>query len=103
MDEDEAVKARRSVDVLWQDYGERGTFWFHALAHDAALAIRAAYGTLPSLSADDATECAVAANTIADHYAALFAICPTAAAAHVPDGVPHARLRTNRRHQGASR
>ena len=29
MDEDEAVKARWAVDVLWQDYGENGPFWFH--------------------------------------------------------------------------
>ena len=33
MDEDEAVKARPAVHVLWLDYGQRGTFWFHALAH----------------------------------------------------------------------
>ena len=114
MEEEEAVKARRAVDVLWQDYGERGTFWFHALAHkvyplDAALSVRAADGILHSLSADDPTERAAAADAIADHYAALFAIGPTsadaqatllaatperlsvaaAAEAEGPDGVPH--------------
>ena len=31
LEEDEVVKAWRAVDILWQDYGERGNFWFHAL------------------------------------------------------------------------
>lgn len=48
---------------------------------DAALSVRAADGTVHSLSADGPAERAAAADALADHYAALFAVGPTDTAA----------------------
>ena len=60
-------KALPAVDVLWQDYGERGMLWFHALAYkvyplDAAWIFNAANaGIVHSPAADDPRERAAAA------------------------------------------
>ena len=76
------MRARRAVDMLWQDYGESCTFWFHVLAHkvcslDASLSVRAADGLVHSLAAANPVVHAAAADAMAAHYKALFAVGPT--------------------------
>ena len=96
IDEEAALRARRAVDVLWQDYGESGTFWFHALAHkvsslDASLSVRAADGMVHSLAAAYPAVRATAADAMATLQGALFAVGPTDPPPQPPCSRPRGR------------
>ena len=81
-----SVISRQAADVLWQDYGEQGSFWFHRLARTAqgktqTMVVNAADGTRLSLTAADPAERDAAAERLATYYEDLFAPVPTDAAA----------------------
>ena len=83
---DEALASKQAADVLWQDYGEQGSFWFHKMGRapnplDQTLSVMAADGTDLSLTSDDPAMRAAAAERLPAYYEGLFAAVVTCPAA----------------------
>ena len=83
---EKAAASKLADDILWQDYGEQGTFWFHRLAHsfnplEIAHHVVGPDGVRHSFAAPAADEREAAAECVAAHYEALFSSAPTDVAA----------------------
>jgi hypothetical protein len=75
--DDRAVASKQADDILWQDYGEQGTFWFHRLAHklnplDPALHVVGPDGVRHSFGSQAVAEQQAAMECVAGHYEGLF-------------------------------
>ena len=84
--EDHAAAGKLAEDVLWQDYGEQGTYWFHRMGRAATpleqiVSVAAADGTQRSFASDDPAERDAAAERLATFYEGLFTPVATDAAA----------------------
>ena len=78
--DEESAKAKQASDILWQDYGEQGTFWFHRLAHQHSPLDPSQHVVGPDgvrLSFAQPHERAAAEDCVADHYQGLFATAAT--------------------------
>jgi hypothetical protein len=84
--EERAATSKQAEDVLWQDYGEQGSYWFHRMGRAATpleqiVSVATADGTRRSFASDDPTERAAAAERLASFYEGLFTPVITDAAA----------------------
>jgi exonuclease III len=81
-----ALAERQAADILWQDYGETSSYWFHRLGRKARVpeqmvGVQMADGAVASLASDDVRQRDAAAEAIAAHFDALFTPPVTDAAA----------------------
>ena len=81
-----AMAGKQAADVLWQDYGEQGSYWFHrmgraALPLEQTIAVTAADGTELLLTAADPAVRDAAAERLSAFYEGLFAAVTTNPAA----------------------
>ena len=84
--EERAAASKLAEDVLWQDYGEQGTYWFHRMGRAATpleqlVSVTTADGSQRSFASDDSTERDAAAERLAAFYEGLFTPVATDVAA----------------------